>query len=154
MQDCLRAFGKDIEAISESYYSAFAEYLTWRRPDVVGHFDLLTKYDEMGERYFLGNPTHDRIAEHFIERVAREGMLFEVNTGAIARGYRTSPYPSVNLLRKIKDSGAPITLTSDCHNAEYLDCHFRETKSMLYDIGFRETVVLYNHKFTKMPLTP
>ena len=154
MQDCLMAFGGDIEAISESYYSTFRDYLLWRRPDVVGHFDLLTKYDEMGESHFLANPTHDRIAERFIESVAREGMLFEVNTGAIARGYRTAPYPSVNLLRRIKEAGAPITISSDCHNADYLDCHFEETKSMLHDIGFRETVVLCNHKFTKIPLTP
>ena len=154
MQDCLKAFDGNVEAISESYYSTFADYLAWRRPDIVGHFDLLTKYDEMAESHFLGNPTHDRIAEHFIEKVAREGMLFEVNTGAIARGYRTSPYPSVNLLRKIKDSGAPITVTSDCHNADYLDCHFKETKEMLHDIGFREIVVLCNHKFTKTPLKP
>jgi histidinol-phosphatase (PHP family) len=79
-------------------------------------------------------------------------MLFEVNTGAIARGYRTSPYPSVNLLRKIRDIGAPITLSSDCHNKDHLDCNFKETKAILHDIGFREIVVLCNHKFTKVPL--
>ena len=152
MQRCLEAFGGNVEAISESYYSTFTDYLLSRRPDVVGHFDLLTKYDELTEAHFLGNPTHDRIAEHFIERVAKEGLLFEVNTGAISRGYRTSPYPAVNLLRKIKEAGAPVMISSDCHNADFLDCHFEETKAILHEVGFKETVVLCNHKFTKIPL--
>jgi histidinol-phosphatase (PHP family) len=89
----------------------------------------------------------------FISKVAKEGLLFEVNTGAIARGYRTSPYPSDNLLRVLKNEGADIILTSDCHNADYLDCEFAETKRRLLDIGFREMVVLCNHKFTKIPIT-
>lgn len=153
MSECLTAFGGDISAISESYYGSFAKYLHSRRPDVVGHFDLLTKYDEKIGPYFLGNSKHDRIAEHFITELGKEGFLFEVNTGAIARGYRTSPYPATNLLYKLKASGSPIILTSDCHNAKYLDCYFKESKELLYDIGFRELTVLRNHKFTKIPLT-
>ena len=152
IERCLDAFGGNVEAISESYYSTFVDYLLQRRPDIVGHFDLLTKYDEIGMSNFLGNPAHDRIAEHFIEKVAKEGLLFEVNTGAISRGYRSSPYPSLNLLHKIKAAGAPVMLSSDCHNAEYLDCYFDETKAILRDVGFSEIVVLCNHKFTKTPI--
>ena len=153
MSECLTAFGGNITAISESYYGGFASYLKSRRPDVIGHFDLLTKYDEKMGPYFLGNPAHDKIAEHFISELGKEGFLFEVNTGAIARGYRTFPYPATNLLYKLKESDSPITLTSDCHNAEHLDCYFKETKELLYDIGFRELTILRNHNFTKIPLT-
>jgi histidinol-phosphatase (PHP family) len=152
MYRCFEAFGKDVEAMAESYYSTFADYLLRRRPDVVGHFDLLTKYDEVDGPIFLGNNKHDEIAKAFLRSVARGGLLFEVNTGAIARGYRTSPYPSVSLLHLLKKEGANITLTSDCHNADYLDCHFSEAKNMLYDIGFRETVIIRNNKFTKIPI--
>ena len=153
MSECLAAFNGDIAAISESYYGSFANYLKARRPDIVGHFDLLTKYDEKMGPYFLGNPTHDKIAERFITELCNDDFLFEVNTGAIARGYRTFPYPATNLLYKLKKSQSPIILTSDCHNAEYLDCYFKETKELLYDIGFRGMMLLRNHKFTKIPLT-
>lgn len=149
---CLDGFDGNALAMAESYYSSFTDYLLKRRPDVVGHFDLITKYDEAGEKIFLDNPAHDAIAERFIKRVAGTGLVFEVNTGAIARGYRTMPYPSENLLHILKREGAPITLTSDCHNAAYLDCWYNEARHYLYDIGFRETLVLCNHKFTKTPL--
>ena len=149
---CLEAFDGSVEAMSESYYGSFAEYLKKRRPDVVGHFDLLTKYDERLEPRFLGNPAHDKIAERFIGEVAKDGFLFEMNTGAISRGLRTSPYPAVNLLRIIKKSGSDIILTSDCHHADSLDCHFHEAKELLYDVGFRESTVLYKQRFTKIPI--
>jgi histidinol-phosphatase (PHP family) len=152
MQKCFEAFGKNVERMAESYYSTFTDYLIKRRPDVVGHFDLIKKYDEVSEPIFLGNKKHDEIAKSFLRTVASKGFLFEVNTGAIARGYRTLPYPSTDLLHILKTEGADITITSDCHNADYLDCFFKETKDILYDIGFRETVVLCNKKFTKIPI--
>ena len=152
MQRCFEAFDKSVEKMAQSYYSTFADYLIKRRPDVVGHFNLITKYDEVSEPFFLGNKKHDEIAKSFLRSVASKGLLFEVNTGAIARGYRTFPYPSAELLHVLKKEGADVTVTSDCHNANYLDCHFNETKHMLYDIGFRETVILHNNKFTKIPL--
>lgn len=149
MKRCIDAFSGDVEALSVSYYQAFSDYLLARRPDVVGHFDLLTKYDELGERFFLGNHHHDKIAERFISSVAKEGLLFEVNTGAIARGLRTTPYPSENLLRVLKVTEGNVMLSSDCHNADFLDCAFEETKLYLYDLGFRKLTALYKGKFTK-----
>lgn len=151
----LDAFGGDVGAISENYYSKFAEYIRARRPDVVGHFDILTKYDEKLEYpVFLGNPEHDRIAETFISQLAKEGFLFEVNTGAIARRLRTAPYPCAKLLHAARRSGGSVILSSDCHNAQDLDCGFCEAKDLLKDIGFKELTVLCNHKFTKIPIAP
>ncbi len=75
--------------------------------------------------------------------------FFEVNTGAISRGYRTSPYPSLDLLHTLKNNGGKIVLNSDSHAADTLDCFFAESKKMLKDIGFEYTYMLYNNKFIK-----
>ena len=152
-EDCVRkildAFDGKVGAVANAYYGALYDYLMARRPDVVGHFDLLTKYDELGESYFLGKPEHDKIALDCVGRLAKEGFLFEVNTGAIARGMRKTPYPAPSLLREIKKQGGSIILNSDCHSLGNLDCKFKETKDMLRDIGFDELTVLCNYKFTK-----
>ena len=149
---CIEAFDGDIGATSLAYYSALHEYVNKRRPDIVGHFDLITKYDELGEPYFLGRPEHDEIAKKFIYKVASEGHLLEVNTGAIARGMRKTAYPAVDLLYEVKRAGGSLILNSDCHSLRMLDCKFAETKELLKDIGFRELTVLRNHKFTKTPI--
>lgn len=152
VRKCLDAFGGDVEATATAYYSAYYDYIRARKPDIVGHFDLITKYDELKDAYFLGNPSHDEIAKKFIGRLASEGFLFEVNTGAIARGMRKTPYPAANLLYEIKRANGSVILNSDCHALGMLDCKFEEAKKLLKDIGFKELTVLCKNKFTKTPI--
>ena len=152
VKKCLAAFGNDVGKASLAYYSAYYDYITARRPDIVGHFDLITKYDELGEPYFLGKPEHDEIAKKFIYKVAADGHLLEVNTGAISRGLRKTAYPAADLLYEVKRAGGSLILNSDCHALGMLDCNFDEVKHLLRDIGFRELTVLRNHKFTKTPI--
>ena len=59
------------------------------------------------------------------------------NTGAIGRGYRTQPYPSERMLRRVAEAGGRVILTSDCHNSDFLDCHFAEAAALAKACGFR-----------------
>ena len=150
--DLLEIFDQNPVAMAEAYYGRFAAYLKDRRPDVVGHFDLLTKFDERLEPIFLGNLGYNAVAEKYLDSLAGDGLIFEVNTGAISRGYRTTPYPAENLLYILKRRGAGIILSSDCHRAEWIDCNFTEMKQYLRDIGFREAYALYDREFIKYKL--
>ena len=149
---CLELFGGDPVALAENYYGYFVDYILKRKPDIVGHFDLITKFDELGESIFLSNPQYNALAEKYIEKAARSGCIFEVNTGAISRGVRTSPYPAVNLLRVLKRENAPITLSADTHNKDTIDCAFEETRHMLYDLGFRQICSLKGGEWKQFPI--
>lgn len=144
-EQCFALFDGDELAFAESYYSHFCDYILRRRPDIIGHFDLITKYDEKNQSCFLQNESYKKIASHYVGIAAQSGCLFEVNTGAISRGYRTSPYPSEALLWDLKKLDAGIILSSDSHRAETLDFGFEETKSYLRDIGFR-----YAYRLTEL----
>ena len=144
---CLDAFNYDVERMAEDYYSKFCSYINKRRPDVVGHFDLITKFDEMGGSLFLKNEKYNAIVEKHIETVADSGCVFEVNTGAISRGYRHDPYPAENLLYILKKHGTPLTLSSDSHSIDTLDFGFDEAKQFLKRIGFAKIYNLYGGKF-------
>lgn len=148
-QKALERIGGDPLVLAENYFSRFCEYIKVRRPDIVGHFDLLTKFDEKSETLFLNNPEYHRLAERYLRDALTADCLFEVNTGAISRGWRTAPYPHENLLHILKKEGGKLTITSDCHAAGTLDCHYPETKQLLKDVGFQYTYVLYGGKFIK-----
>lgn len=148
----LKKFDSNLLEMAEQYYSSFCDYVNRRKPDIIGHFDLLTKYDELGEPYFSGNPEYHKIAEKYIVEALKADCIFEVNTGAISRGLRTAPYPSVNLLHILKKNNAKLILSSDSHSADTLDCSFKETKNLLKDVGFKELYTLYNGQFTKYQL--
>lgn len=115
---------------------------------IIAHFDLYTKFDEK-EPLFNTIPdiAYDTI-NYFIAR----DKIFEVNTGAIGRGYRTKPYPSLPLLKHIKEKGGYITISSDCHNMEYLNVYFKEAREMLLTLGFKSQRELTREGFKEVEL--
>ena len=50
---------------------------------------------------------------------------------------------------ELKKADAKIILSSDCHDKEFLDCDFENTKMLLKDIGFSYIYSLYNNQFIK-----
>lgn len=149
LSECIEACGSPVK-FAEAYYSAFCDYIESRKPDIIGHFDLMTKYDEQeAAPLFSADEEYCRIAENYIERALKSDCFFEVNTGAMARGLRTSPYPSERLLNVIKKNGGKLVLSSDCHLAANLDFAFTETRKLLRDVGFEYVYVLLGGEFIK-----
>ncbi|MBO5453299.1 MAG: histidinol-phosphatase HisJ family protein [Clostridia bacterium] len=139
----------DVITLANDYYSTFCDYILKRKPDVIGHFDLITKFDENDSPLFFNNEEYLKLSEKYLLEALKADCIFEVNTGAISRGYRTTPYPYENLLYLLKKEGGKITLTSDSHHHDTLDCNFKESSKMLKDIGFTHTYVLHNNEFIK-----
>lgn len=146
---CLEAFGGDELGFAEAYFQHFCDYIKTRKPDIIGHFDLVTKFDECEKNRFLGNAQYWKIAEIYTKEALKADCIFEVNTGLMARGYRSLPCPHERLLRIIAKNGGKVTLSSDAHQAETLDYGFAETKTLLKDVGFREVCVLKKGEWTK-----
>ncbi len=149
---CLAVFDNDYLAFAESYYDSFYNYIKARKPDIIGHFDLITKFDEIGERLFLDNPKYNKISEKYLSKLLLSGCIFEVNTGAIARGLRTTVYPYENLLYILRKNEAPIILSSDSHSIDTLNFAFDDTKTHLKDIGFKKLKALYNNEFIDLDI--
>lgn len=151
-QECIDAYGGDLLTFAEAYYQTFCQYIATRKPDIIGHFDLITKFEEKMPVGLMDNPAYCRMAEKYLTEAAKSGCIFEINTGAISRGWRTAPYPQENLLHLLKKLDAPIMVNADSHQADTIDCYFAETKALLREVGFRTSVVLYDHTFRKVDL--
>lgn len=142
----------DFLAYARDYWNEVARLADRPEVDIVGHVDLLMKYNE-GEKMFpFEDPAYLALAKEAIEKLIAAGKILEVNTGAISRGCRTEPYPHISLLKFIHDKGGKITLTSDCHARENLDCGFDAAKQLIRQAGFTEIQMLTDHGFAGMPL--
>jgi len=146
---CLELFEGDPLALAESYFQTFCRYLSKRRPDIIGHFDLITKFDERERPLFFEDPAYVRLSERYLLQALKSDCLFEVNTGAISRGYRTSPYPGPQLLHTLKKHGGRLVLCSDSHHKDTLDFGFTECRKMLRDVGFEYVYALYDGAWVK-----
>ncbi len=142
----VEAWGNPL-AYAEDYFKTFCDYIKRRKPDVVGHFDLLTKFDDVRGGGFGAMPEYRALAKKYAAAAAKADCIFEINTGAISRGWCKAPYPSRDILEVLKAADAKIMLNSDCHHADALDCNFAESKAMLRDIGFKELYYLSGGKW-------
>ncbi len=147
--NCLKVWDNDPLLLAEDYYTFFTDYIVKRKPEIIGHFDLITKYEETLETVFL-NTEYLELTKKYIDKIIGCNCLFEVNTGAMSRGLRTTPYPSRELLHYINKKGGKVILSSDAHSADMLDYAFEKTKDYLYDIGFKKTSILYNGEFIEI----
>lgn len=146
---CLEAFNYDVVKLAEAYYSAFVGYISKRKPDIVGHFDVITKFDEIDTQRFLNNNEYLKIAEKYLRKATEVDVIFEVNTGAMARGIRKTPYLGENLLYILRQNEGKVILSSDSHSVNTLDYYFDEMECVLRDIGFDCVYELYKGEFRK-----
>lgn len=135
-------FGGDPYAYAEEYYKTVAN----QTGDIVGHFDLITKYDKENKIYTPREERYKKAVISAMEMLLDKNMVFEVNTGSMARGYKDRPYPDMWILEELKKRGGRVIITSDCHRAHCLDYGYDETEKMLSKIGFKD---FYNIDFIK-----
>ena len=78
--------------------------------------------------------------------------FFELNTGAISRGYTAKPYPQMEFLKEFLHCGFGAVITSDCHNKDFLDFYFDEANELLCEAGFQSRWLLTNDGFQEIGL--
>ena len=145
-------FGSDADAAAEAYFAELIKVAERPEADIVGHFDLITKFDEPTPFFNPESPRYKRAARAAMEALVAAGKIFEVNTGAISRGYRTSPYPSKELLRQICELGGRVTVSADAHHVSGVACAFDMAEALVKACGFKEIWVLEGKKFVPKPL--
>jgi len=145
-------FGGDYYAYIEEYYRAETLLAPKYDPDIIGHFDLVTKFNENNKHFDESHPRYRKAALESLETLMKLGKPFEINTGAISRGYRQTPYPAPFLLKAIHDMGGSIILSSDCHSRDGLLCNFEEATDMAKRCGFTTALVLTADGFKEADL--
>ena len=104
----------------------------------------------MGERF--DGHAYINAALEALDRLAQHDVIFEINTGAMSRGYRSAPYPAPALLRAMRERSLPICITSDCHDRSNLLYAFLQAEELARSCGCRERMVLTSQGFVPIPL--
>ena len=147
-----RIYGGDACAYARDYYGLVARVKRETHCDIIGHFDLLTKFDEESRLFSADDPRYRQCVLDALDAVGTPGTVFEINTGAIARGYRRTPYPAAWILRELRRRGCGIMINSDCHDRTMLACGFDIARSAALEAGFRSRIVLMRGEFRETEL--
>ena len=147
-----RYFDGDGMKYAKAYYHALSDLPQYGKFDIVAHFDLITKHRDNVMFFNEDSKEYKSAAIEAAEALSGKIPFFEVNTGAIARGYRNSPYPSLFLLRELKRLGFGAIISSDCHDKKMLDCAFDDATELLKSAGFKERYILTEKGFEEVAL--
>ncbi len=128
--------GRTQKEYNERYYEEMLNLVKhYKDYSVLGHMDLIVRYDKMGSYPF--SQVKPYVAD-ILKRVIADGKGIEVNTSSHRYGLRDAT-PSREILELYYQLGGRIiTLGSDSHKPEHLGTHMDEARGLLKGIGFRE----------------
>lgn len=129
-------FDNDPYKYCEAYYSSVKDIYNKTKCQIIGHFDLVTKFNEVLPLIDTSHPRYVKAVNDALDVLLKTPAAFEINTGAISRGYRTSPYPEEWILDKIGKNGNKFVICSDTHSAKTVDFKLDEQKQMLDKKGY------------------
>lgn len=111
-------FGGDIYPLIEEYYRLVATIAEKTGADIIGHFDLITKFQEKETLFDEKDERYIKAWQAAADKLIEADIPFEINYGAISRGYRTTPYPSKDIQEYIAKKGGKLILSSDSHHKD------------------------------------
>ena len=120
IENVRRFYNGDFYGFVEDYYEAVSDLYRKTRCQIVGHFDLIKKFNASHDLFDPQHPRYQAAANKALAALLSSPVALEVNTGGIARGYIQEPYPAGDLLTQWLKSGKPVLYASDCHAAEQL----------------------------------
>ena len=127
--------GRTQNEYQKRYYEEMLRVVqNYKSYSVLGHMDLIKRYDKAGEYPF--EKVKPLIAE-ILKIVIADGKGIEINTSSHRYGLKDS-MPSAELLKLYRDLGGTIiTIGSDSHKPEHLERYIQEAKEQLKELGFR-----------------
>lgn len=134
--------GRSQDEYNQRYYDEIlAQVKNYHDYSVLGHLDLIARYDKAGIYPFA--KIRDKIAE-ILKIVIADGKGIELNTSSVrykihnAQG-KPELTPSREILALYKELGGRIITTgSDSHKPEHLGAYIAEQSQELKKLGFKE----------------
>jgi histidinol-phosphatase (PHP family) len=116
------------------YFEAVTEMVRTLKPEVVGHLDLVRKFD--GPEASI-EPAARPHVEAALEAARDAGTALDVNCGAHRRGL--SPvYPLPWILERACQMGVKVTLGDDSHGVSTVGVGLEHSLRAIADAGYRE----------------
>lgn len=126
--------GKSQKEYNEKYYEEILEVIkVYKDYSVLGHLDMIKRYDDEGEYPF---EKVEPLIREILETVIRYGKGIEVNTSSFRYGLDDLT-PSMDILKLYKSLGGNIiTIGSDSHAESHLGYKIGEVQKILKGLGF------------------
>lgn len=144
--------GGDAKALYRDYYARLAAMIEAGDFDILGHFDLVKKNN--GASIYFDEASPDYLAAAFEAAGCLEGkdIVVEINLGGLARGKTAEPYPSLPILRQLRELDVPITFCADAHAPAHLGAHLETARKLARAAGYDSIAYLSGGRWNEAAL--
>jgi histidinol-phosphatase (PHP family) len=132
-----RAIAEDVggvEALQVRYFDALTELVRTLRPEVVGHIDLVRKFDGYDVTFSARVWRH---IERTLQATLDAGSVLDVNCGTQRRGMGPV-YPLPAILERAREMGIGVTLGDDGHGAHDVGVGLDASMAAIAAAGYTE----------------
>jgi histidinol-phosphatase (PHP family) len=126
---------RDIDEVWVQYLELLGDAAESGLFTIMGHLDLVKKFGYRPTR------TLDKELGRLVDRVARAGVLVEINTAGLHKPVGEA-YPDPDILRRLCEAGVPITFGSDAHLPEHVGRDFALAAALARAAGYTEFAAL------------
>lgn len=144
-EDALKiGFNGDGDALCAAYFAEIDKMITQTKPDICGHFDLIRCRNGVDEIVNTKTAAYKSAALSVLKKHCKS-VIFEVNTGGVARGYLKMPYPENWILKELCKMGGKVMINSDSHEIATLNSGYEIALQLVKDAGFKTVYALGTH---------
>ena len=123
-------FNGDFYSFCEQYFKIVGDVKNKTKCNIVGHFDLISKFNENDNIFDSSNSRYRNAWMCALDSIGCKNTIFEINSGAISRGYRTDFYPSKEIRKYINENGGKFIFSSDSHSKESICYKFEDMEKL------------------------
>lgn len=123
-------FGGDFDRYAEAYFEKVSRLPEKTQANIIGHMDLIAKFEKFSAAPAADGERYRRGWKSALSALSGRAIL-EINSGAVARGYREAPYPHADILDAWRECGGEVVLSSDAHSAAQIAFYFTEMAAIV-----------------------
>ena len=129
-------FYGDALALAECYFETLSDVVNKTNCDIIGHFDLVSMLNKNGKYFDESDPRYIKAYKSAVDKLIKYDKAFEINTRAVFKGVRKTPYPAPAICDYIASKGGKFILSSDSHSENELMFDFEKAENEALQKGF------------------
>ncbi len=142
----------DVVAAVDAYWWTIIAMVQAGSLDIVGHIDLIRRNNRLLRLFDEKSEHYRKSAKAAIAAIAESKGIVELNTGGMARGGLSEPYPSFSLLQAVRQASVPVTINTDTHDRRQLTAYYDEARVWLKDAGYSHQLVFQSGRWERTEL--
>ena len=132
----------DFRAAVERYYELVALMATTLRPTVIGHFDLIKKFNRQTAWFDEEALWYKAAVGRALDAAVAVGAIVEINTSIVYRGLGDEVYPGSAILQECRRRDLAVTISADAHAAAHLTSAVDVARNSALAAGYTHIRVL------------